>query len=274
MPAPSPRQHALDGADRGQFLRSAPPLRTPAPYHARVQFLVGTSGFAYPQWKGRFYPDELPVDDYLGFYAARLRTVEINNTFYRMPKQDVVAKWRTQAAQPAFRFVWKASRRISHQAKLRPPEAHDSMAYLWRMAEPLGEQLGPVLIQTPPYLKKDVGLLREFLTATVPAGRAVAFELASSSWDHDEVDQALADHGCARCIADKDDGTARLVRTAPWSYVRLRKDDYADAELDHWIGALRGLGTDTAWVFFKHEDTARGVELAQTMAARAAEETT
>jgi uncharacterized protein YecE (DUF72 family) len=235
-----------------------------------VRFLIGTSGFAYPQWKGRFYPDELPADDYLHYYAARLSTVEINNTFYRMPKTEVVAKWREQAARADFRFVWKASRRISHQAKLKPPEAHESMAYLWKVAAPLGDQLGPVLIQTPPYLKKDAGLLREFLTATVPAGRAVAFELAAPSWDDDEIDQVLADHGCARCIADKDDGSARLVRTASWVYVRLRRDDYRDAEIDAWVARLRDLAVDTAWVFFKHEDTARGVEMAQTMAARVA----
>lgn len=232
-----------------------------------MRFLVGTSGFAYPQWRGRFYPDDLAEDDYLGYYAARLATVEINNTFYRMPKPDVVARWRDQAARPDFRFGWKASRRISHQAKLKPPEAHASMAYLWQVAAPLGDQLGPVLIQTPPYLKKDVGLLREFLTATVPAGRAVAFELTAPSWDSDDVDQVLADHACARCIADRDDGTARLVRTAPWLYVRLRQADYADAELAGWRDRLAALGADAAWVFFKHEDTARGVELALALAA-------
>ncbi len=232
-----------------------------------MRFFIGTSGFAYPQWRGRFYPDELPDDDYLGYYAARLTTVEINNTFYRMPKTDVVARWRDQAARPDFRFVWKASRRITHEAKLKGPDAHDSMAWLWKVAAPLGDQLGPVLLLTPPYLKKDVGLLREFLAASVPAGRAVAFELAGAAWDSDDVDQVLADHGCARCIADKDDGSARLVRTATWAYVRLRKDDYADAELAAWRDRLLGLGVDTAWVFFKHEDTARGVEMAQALAA-------
>lgn len=226
-----------------------------------MRFLIGTSGFAYPQWRGRFYPDELADEAMLGYYAARLPTVEINNTFYRMPKTDVVTRWREGAARPDFRFVWKASRRISHEGKLRP-EAYDSMAYLWKVSAALGDQLGPVLVQTPPYLKKDVGLLREFLAAAVPAGRAVAFELAAPSWESDDVDQVLADHGCARCIADKEDGSARLVRTAPWLYARLRKDDYADAELASWRDRLAALGADTAWVFFKHEDTARGVEMA------------
>jgi uncharacterized protein YecE (DUF72 family) len=235
-----------------------------------VDIRVGTSGFAYPQWRGRFYPDELDDDGMLGYYAARLPTVEINNTFYRMPKADVVARWRELAGRPGFTFVWKASRRISHQAKLAAPDAHDSMAYLYKVAAGLGDQLGPVLVQTPPYLKKDTGLLRDFLAGAVPAGRPVAFELQGAHWDTDDVDQVLADHGCARCVADKDDGSARLVRTAAWSYVRLRKDDYADGELRGWLDRVRGLGGERAWIFFKHEDTARGVEMAMALQAMAA----
>lgn len=231
---------------------------------------VGTSGFAYPQWRGRFYPDELADDGMLGFYAARLPTVEINNTFYRMPKTDVVTRWRAQAARPDFTFVWKASRRISHQAKLRAPEAHESMAYLFKVAAALGGQLGPVLIQTPPYLKKDLGLLREFLAGAVPAGQAVAFELQGAHWETDDVDALLGEFGCARCLTDKDDGSARLIRTAPWTYLRLRKDDYGDAELAGWLERIRGLGGERAWIFFKHEDTARGVEMAMALQAMAA----
>ena len=231
---------------------------------------VGTSGYAYPQWRGRFYPDELADDDLLAFYAARLPAVEINNTFYRMPKTDVVTRWRELAARPDFTFVWKASRRISHQAKLKAPEAHDSMAWLWKIAAALGDQLGPVLVQTPPYLKKDLGLLREFLAGAVPAGKQVALELQGAHWDTDDVDQVLADHGCARCVADKDDGSARVVRTAPWTYVRLRKDDYADDELAGWLERVRGAGGERAWIFFKHEDTARGVEMAMALQAMAA----
>ncbi|HVV82739.1 MAG TPA: DUF72 domain-containing protein, partial [Kofleriaceae bacterium] len=234
-----------------------------------MEIRVGTSGFAYPQWRGRFYPDDLDDEAMLGYYAARLPAVEINNTFYRMPKADVVARWRQQAARPDFTFVWKASRRISHQARLKAPDAHDSMAYLYKVAAALGDQLGPVLIQTPPYLEKDTGLLREFLAAAVPPGRAVAFELQGAHWDGDDVDQVLGDHGCARCVADKDDGSARLVRTASWSYVRLRKDDYGEAELASWLERVRALGGDRAWIFFKHEETARGVELAMALQAMA-----
>jgi uncharacterized protein YecE (DUF72 family) len=236
-----------------------------------MKLLTGTSGFAYDQWRGRFYPEDLDGDAMLGFYAARLPAVEINNTFYRMPKTAVVEKWRDQAGA-GFTFVLKASQRISHKAKLAGADALDSMQYLWKVAAPLGDGLA-VLIQTPPWLKKDAGLLREFLAGAFPPDRGqrrIAMELASSSWDDDEIDQILADAGCARCIADKDDGTARAVRTAPWVYVRLRKEDYSPEQMSAWLDRLEGLGGDEAFVFFKHEDTARGAEMALELASLAA----
>jgi uncharacterized protein YecE (DUF72 family) len=231
---------------------------------------TGTSGYSYPQWRGRFYPDELPDDGMLGFYAERLPTVEINNTFYRMPKTSVLETWRDRVPE-RFVFVIKASQRISHKAKLKPPEALDSMQYLWKQLATLGDRLGPVLIQTPPWLRKDAGLLREFVATTIPAGKRVAMEFQHASWHDDECDQILADAAVARVIADKDDGTARVVRTAPWAYARLRKDEYTPAEQDAWLDKLRALGADDVFVFFKHEDTARGAELALELAARATE---
>lgn len=229
-----------------------------------MQLRCGTSGYAYAQWHGAFYPAELPEDGRLAHYAQRLPTVEINNTFYRMPKRDVVARWGA-AVPPGFVFVLKASRRITHQAKLRPPEAHDSMAYLWRVADALGPALGPVLLQTPPYLRADLGLLREFLAAAVPAGRRVAFELAHDSWDDPAVDQLLVDAGCARCIADRDDGSARWPAIGAWAYLRLRRDDYPVAELAGWRARLLAAGPAEAFVFFKHEDTAHGPAMAEAM---------
>jgi uncharacterized protein YecE (DUF72 family) len=230
-----------------------------------VRFLVGTSGYSYPQWRGRFYPEELASDGMLAFYGARLATVEINNTFYRMPRTEVLATWAAQVPD-GFTFVLKASQRISHQAKLKPPEAHDSMAYLWKVAAALGGKLGPVLIQTSPYLRKDLGRLREFAAATIAPHQRVAMELQHPSWEGEDVDTALADCGIARCIADKDDGSARAVRTAAWTYTRLRKEDYSDDELRAWRDRLAALGGDEHLVFFKHEDTARGAEMAIAMA--------
>jgi len=238
-----------------------------------MKLVTGTSGYAYPQWRGRFYPDELPDDEMLSFYAAKLPTVEINNTFYRMPKTSVLETW-AQKVPASFVFVIKASQRISHKGKLAPPEAYDSMQYLWKQLASLGDKLGPVLIQTPPWLKRDAGLLREFLSACVPADKRVALELASSSWDTDEIDAICAERGIARVIADKDDGTARAVRTAPWLYARLRKDEYAPAEQDAWLDRLAALGADEAFVFFKHEDTARGAELALELGAKHANRST
>jgi uncharacterized protein YecE (DUF72 family) len=233
-----------------------------------VTVRAGTSGFAYPQWRGTFYPADVRDDEMLASYATRLDTVEINNTFYRMPKPAVLEKWASQV--PAgFVFVLKASQRISHKGKLRPPEAHDSMAYLWQVAAALGDRLGPILIQTPPWMRKDAGLLREFVGATIPAGHRVAMELTHGSWDDDETDQILGDAAVARVIADRADGTARAVRTAPWTYARLRREDYGEDELEGWLGRLAELGGDPAFVFFKHEDTARGAELAMDLAARA-----
>jgi uncharacterized protein YecE (DUF72 family) len=226
-----------------------------------MKLVTGTSGYSYPQWRGRFYPDALPDDEMLGFYAGKLPTVEINSTFYRMPKREVLETWASRVPA-SFVFVIKASQRISHKGKLAPPEAFDSMQYLWKQLASLGDKLGPVLIQTPPWLKRDAGLLREFISATIPAERRVALELASSSWDTDEIDQICSDRGVARVIADKEDGTARVVRTAPWIYARLRKDEYTPAEQDAWLDRLASTGADLAYVFLKHEDTARGAELA------------
>ncbi len=232
-----------------------------------MKLVTGTSGFSYPQWRGRFYPDELADDGMLGFYAQKLPAVEINNTFYRMPRTEVLASWAERVPE-RFVFVIKASQRISHKAKLRGPDALDSMQYLWKQLATLGDRLGPVLIQTPPWLRKDAGLLREFAAAAIPAGKRVAIELQNASWHDEEIDAVLADAAIARVIADKDDGTARVVKTAPWVYARLRKDEYTPAEQDAWLDRLAALGGGDAFVFFKHEDTARGAELALELAAR------
>jgi uncharacterized protein YecE (DUF72 family) len=226
-----------------------------------MRLYCGTSGFAYDQWKGAFYPPQLRSEEMLAYYAARLDCVEINNTFYRMPSAETIAKWA--AAVPAsFRFVLKASQRISHRGKLRGDDAITSMLHLWKMAATLEGRLAAVLIQTSPYQRKDLGVLREFLTRTVVSGQRVAFELQHPSWNDDETDQLLADFGCTRCIADKDQGQTRIPLLGSWAYLRLRRETYSEAELAAWLELLATCKIDEGYVFFKHEDTAAGVLLA------------
>jgi len=191
---------------------------------------VGTSGFSYPEWKGSFYPEKMKSADMLRFYAERFDTVEMNNTFYRMPTPKVVAGWAAQAPE-RFQFVLKAPQRITHFQRLQGVE--DSLTFFLNSAVVLGEKLGPLLFQLPPNMKKDLGRLEAFL-AQVPASCRAAMEYRHESWFDDEVFAALRRHGVALCIADTDEGDTPLVTTAPFGYLRLRRGEYAPADLAAW----------------------------------------
>jgi uncharacterized protein YecE (DUF72 family) len=223
---------------------------------------TGTSGWAYKEWKGAFYPDDLAAGDMLSFYAARLGAVEVNNTFYRMPRAEVVEGWASQV--PAgFRFVLKASRRITHQAKLGP-DAADPLAYLVQVAGHLEDRLGAILFQMPPWLKRDTGLLRDFV-GLLPAGVRGAFEFRSTSWFQDDVFDVLREANQALVVADTGDADKDppLVATADWGYARLRRPDYDDDEVATWAERLVSEGWQDLFVFFKHEDEAGGPALAR-----------
>jgi uncharacterized protein YecE (DUF72 family) len=225
------------------------------------RLLAGSSGFAYKEWKGPFYPADLPDAEMLGWYAQRLPAVEINNTFYRMPRRTMLEGWA--AKTPAgFRFVLKASRRITHMARLK--DCKDAVDYLFGAAAALGDKLGPVFFQLPPYLKKDVALLEAFLDV-LPGGRPVALEVRSSSWHDDEVYAALRARDVALCIAERDDAgkSTPFVATASFGYLRLRREDYGDAELEAWAARIREQPWSVAYVFFKHEDEAAAPRTAQ-----------
>ena len=224
-----------------------------------MSLYVGTSGYAYKPWKGPFYPADLADAGMLRYYGERFGAVEINNTFYRMPKTVVVEGWRDEVP-PGFRFVLKASQRITHYQRLK--DAGDTVGYLLRAAGVLGERLGALLFQLPANLKKDVPRLREFL-ALLPETQRAAFEFRHPSWFDDEVFGMMRDHQAALCIAEaEDDLEVPFVSTAEWGYLRLRLPGYADAELAAWIERVRGEGWKDAFVFFKHEDEARGPVLA------------
>ncbi len=224
-----------------------------------MHVLAGTSGYAYKEWKGSFYPQALPHAGMLAYYAGRLPTVEINNTFYRLPSKDVILQWAEQVPQD-FAFVLKASRRITHMKRLK--DAAEPLEYLLTNAAVLERRLGPILFQLPPNMKKDVERLRGFLEL-LPDGLLAAFEFRHASWFEDDVYKALRERACALVIADTDDGATPLQRTAPFGYLRLRREQYDDAALERWRDEVCSQSWERAFVFFKHEDAGMGPALAE-----------
>ncbi len=226
-----------------------------------MRIRVGTSGYSYKEWKGSFYPDDLPAATMLSYYAARFDSVEINNTFYRMPDAKMAGRWGEQVPE-GFTFVLKAPQRITHQKRLAGAEG--DVAHLFDIAETLGEKLGPVLFQLPPFARKDAAKLRDFIAALPPA-RRVAFEFRHQSWCDEEIYDLLRARDAALCLADTDetpDAEALVVPTASWGYLRLRRTEYSDDELAAWAARVERQAWDEAYVFFKHEDEARGPRFA------------
>ena len=216
---------------------------------------VGSSGFSYDFWKGPFYPEDIGGDEMLAYYGARFRTVEINNTFYRMPKAEVLRKW-VAAVPDDFRFAIKASRRITHMARLKADSAADSVAYLYKNLAVLGDKRGPVLFQLPPFLKKDLPRLDEFLQL-LPQGHRAAFEFRNDTWFADDVYDSLKRAGASLCLSEREDDSAPpLVETAPWGYVRLRLETYSEADLRQWAQRLAATAWQQIHVYFMHEPTA------------------
>ncbi len=212
---------------------------------------AGTSGFSYAEWRGAFYPEGLPSDAMLGHYAARLSSVEINNTFYRMPRENVLQGWASQVPE-SFTFAIKASQRITHHARLKP-ESKDLVYYLLKNTEVLGDKLGPVLFQLPPNLKKDIERLRAFLEF-LPAGRKFAIEFRNSTWFEEDVVDALRAKDVAMTIIDQDDFVTPPISTASWGYVRLHRFDYDAKSLADWAVRIKEQGWSDAYVYFKHDE--------------------
>ena len=219
-----------------------------------MEILVGTSGYAYREWRGSFYPEKMKEKDMLRYYAERFPAVEINNTFYRLPGRETLVRWADEVP-PGFVFVLKASQRITHRQRLSA-ESKDTVDFLFDVASALGGRLGPVLFQTPPFLRKDASRLREFL-ALLPPGHPVAFEFRHETWRDEEVHAVLRERNAALVCADTEasgEEGAPLVPTGDWGYLRLRRCDYDDARLAAWAERIRAQPWKKAFVFFKHED--------------------
>lgn len=229
-----------------------------------VRLWPGTSGFSYPQWKGPFYPEAIKDRDMLTFYGERLPAVEINNTFYRMPRAKTLEGWVSKVPDE-FRFVLKAPQRITHKERLR--ESQSSVDYFWQNARVLAGRMGPVLFQLPPFLKVDVERLQAFL-AILPEQMRAVFEFRHASWDDARVADLLAEKGCALCVADTDDGDDPMVMaTCDFGYLRLRRASYSDESLARWVERIRDQPWNEVFVFFKHEDEGAAPALAARMRA-------
>jgi len=211
---------------------------------------IGTSGFSYKEWCGTFYPPKIAGPKMLTFYAARFPTVEINYTFRAMPRRQMLEKWCSETPEN-FRFSLKASQRITHIGKLRNVESE--VNYFIETAQTLGQRLGPTLVQLPPGFKKDLGVLRDFL-ALLNHRMKAAFEFRNRSWLSDDTYATLQEAGCALCIAESDKLATPAVRTAPYAYMRLRKENYLDADLTGWAEQIKKLAAECTEVdvFLKH----------------------
>ncbi|HEX5218649.1 MAG TPA: DUF72 domain-containing protein [Verrucomicrobiae bacterium] len=225
-----------------------------------MNLYVGTSGYSYKEWKGPFYPKDLPDKQMLHYYGERFRSVEINNTFYRMPTASLLEGWAKEVPED-FKFVLKASQKITHFQRLK--DVRDSVEYLLNVATTLKERLGPLLFQLPPNLQKDVPRLRDFLMLLPPGSRA-AFEFRHQTWFDEEVFGVLREFQAVLCIAEaENDLEIPFVSTADWGYLRLRRPDYGDAELKAWVDRVRQTGWKDAFIFFKHEDEGKGPLMAR-----------
>jgi uncharacterized protein YecE (DUF72 family) len=224
-----------------------------------MDVLAGTSGFSYKPWKGPFYPETLPDGDMLKFYASRFRTVEINNTFYRMPLKTALAAW--DAETPAgFRFSLKAPQRITNSKKQDDDDSY--LAEFLERVKLLGGKLGPLLFQFPRWAKQDLDRLGTLLAA-LPRSRNIAVEFLHDSWLDDAVYALLREHGAMLCTADKDTGDPPpLVATSGTGYVRLRRVEYDDRALGEWVERIASMPWSTAYVYFKHEDEGLGPKFA------------
>jgi uncharacterized protein YecE (DUF72 family) len=222
---------------------------------------VGTSGYAYPEWRGSFYPEKMQTAKMLPYYAERFPTVEINNTFYRMPNAKILEGWSAQVPE-RFKLTLKAPQRITHQKRLR--DCADEVKYFLEVASTLGPKLGAILFQTPPYLRMNLEVLDSFLEM-LPAGLCAAFEFRHKSWMEADVFSRLQAKGLALCVADSESFSTPVEITAGYAYFRLRDEGYQPQDIERWGQVIqeRTAHCSDVYVYFKHEEAGIGTEFAR-----------
>jgi uncharacterized protein YecE (DUF72 family) len=224
-----------------------------------MRVYTGTSGFAHQEWKGSFYPEKIPAKDLLRYYATKLNAVEINNTFYHMPTGTVLASWSEQVPD-TFLFALKAPQVITHMKRLH--HVGSETGYLFKTLSVLEKKLGPVLFQFPKSFRADPEVLKEFLDL-VPDRALCAFDFRSPTWLESGIPDLLRDKGCGWCMEDTDESpVGEIIDTVPWGYLRLRRSEYSESDLDRWAERILAQKWDKAYVFFKHEGETGGGELA------------
>jgi uncharacterized protein YecE (DUF72 family) len=225
-----------------------------------VRPFVGTSGYNFEAWKGTFYPARLPPEDWLAFYATHLPSVEINYTFYRTPSESTVKAWAHKVPD-TFRLTLKASQRITHKGRLTDKDSTD---YFTGKLSGLGDRAGALLVQLPPFVRKDVEKLQAFLS-WLPPGVRPALEFRHKSWFDPEVENVLRTARAALCISDDGELECPVWSTASYGYLRLRRDTYDDAMLKDWADRIRAQNWEDVFCYFKHEDAAQGVGYSKAM---------
>jgi uncharacterized protein YecE (DUF72 family) len=219
---------------------------------------IGTSGFSYKEWKGVFYPEKIKNDAMLAYYGRQFDTVEINNTFHRMPRVELLETWASKVPED-FSFVLKAPRRISHKKEFEG--VAEPLGMFAANAQKLGPRLGPALFQFPPWFKKDFDILTRLIVG-IPAGFRCALEFRHESWFDDETYGLLSEHRLALVVSDQKIPQPPVATTAPFGYVRFRQDGYSDEEMTDWASKLKQAGWDEMYVFFKHEDEGAAPKMA------------
>jgi uncharacterized protein YecE (DUF72 family) len=238
---------------------------------SRGRLFLGTSGFGYDAWKGRFYPRDIKSKDMLAWYATRLNSVEINYTFRSLLSAKAVATW-IAATPDTFVFALKAHMRVTHSVKLE--DAKKAALLFAQAAAPLGVRTGPVLVILPKRIETDRDALAAYLDM-LPPGLRYAIEFEHATWD--EVRPLVEGRGMGRCVSDTDETAAPddAVASGPFAYLRLRRTEYSAKDLARWakrIGAALAAGRDVH-CYFRHEDTASGPRFAEMLAAALAKAT-
>lgn len=224
-----------------------------------MRIFVGTSGYSYKEWKGSFYPEKFSEKNMLHYYSGHFNTVEINNTFYKMPKKDVLASWRDQVNED-FRFVIKANKRLTAFKNI--DDIRDSFKWFCDNIDIMGRSLGVVLFQFPPFIKVNPEKL-ESLLDIMPEKMKGAFEFKSSTWFKNEIYDLLKNKGAALVISETDEEKdPELIHTSDWGYLRLRRTDYNSENLKDWAEKIQQQNWEEVYVFFKHEDEALGPKFA------------